>query len=119
MFPGVALVTGAASGEQPNPPKRNTTATTDASTGIGQATAVSFAKEGCSKVVLADRNQNGLDETASIIKDAAATCETICVQTDVSNADSVQHLVDEAVRRFERIDYVCNAAGISPVRRSV
>ncbi|KAK6396942.1 hypothetical protein LTR65_007440 [Meristemomyces frigidus] len=93
LYPGVALITGAASG-------------------IGQATAVSFAKEGCGRIVLADRNASGLGETSALIKDAASGCEVLKVQTDVSKVDSVQHLVDEAVSHFGRVDYVCNAAGV-------
>ncbi|KAK5138446.1 hypothetical protein LTR08_000032 [Meristemomyces frigidus] len=93
LYPGVALVTGAASG-------------------IGQATAVSFAKEGCSKIVIADRNDHGLEKTYSLIKDVASGCEVLAGNTDVSKAESVQSLVDKAVERFGRIDYVCNAAGV-------
>ncbi|KAI7229869.1 NAD(P)-binding protein [Hortaea werneckii] len=92
MFPGVALVTGAASG-------------------IGQATAVSFAKEGCSQIVIADRNVNGLNETHFRVQEAAPSCSVLSVQTDVSDQESVQALVDKAVETFGRLDYVCNSAG--------
>ncbi|KAI7361534.1 NAD(P)-binding protein [Hortaea werneckii] len=92
MFPGVALVTGAASG-------------------IGQATAVSFAKEGCSQIVIADRNVNGLNETHSRVQEAAPSCSVLSVQTDVSDQESVQALIDKAVETFGRLDYVCNSAG--------
>ncbi|RMY29233.1 hypothetical protein D0865_15569 [Hortaea werneckii] len=92
MFPGVALVTGAASG-------------------IGQATAVSFAKEGCSQIVIADRNGNGLSETHSRVQEAAPNCSVLSVQTDVSDQESVQALINKAVETFGRLDYVCNSAG--------
>ncbi|KAI7551296.1 NAD(P)-binding protein [Hortaea werneckii] len=92
MFPGVALVTGAASG-------------------IGQATAVSFAKEGCPEIVIADRNDDGLDETTSRIHEAAPDCAVLSIRTDVSDQDSVQALIDKAVEAFGRLDYVCNSAG--------
>ncbi|RMX96694.1 hypothetical protein D0867_13042 [Hortaea werneckii] len=77
MFPGVALVTGAASG-------------------IGQATAISFAKEGCPQIVIADRNVNGLNETHFRVQEAAPSCSVLSVQTDVSDQESVQALVDKA-----------------------
>ncbi|RMX73038.1 hypothetical protein D0869_14009 [Hortaea werneckii] len=92
MFPGVALVTGAASG-------------------IGQATAISFAKEGCPQIVIADRNVNGLNETHFRVQEAAPSCSVLSVQTDVSDQESVQALVDKAVEKFGRLDYVCNSAG--------
>ncbi|RMX70872.1 hypothetical protein D0869_16211 [Hortaea werneckii] len=92
MFPGVALVTGAASG-------------------IGQATAVSFARESCSQIVIADRNVNGLNETHSRVQEAAPNCSVLSVQTDVSDQESVQALINKAVETFGRLDYVCNSAG--------
>ncbi|KAK0943607.1 hypothetical protein LTR29_004778 [Friedmanniomyces endolithicus] len=93
LFPGVALITGAGSG-------------------IGQATAVSFAREGCEKVVLADRNEQGLDETRAAIQKVNSECEVYDVRIDVSSAESVDYLIEEAVKHFGRVDYCCNAAGV-------
>ncbi|KAK0260251.1 hypothetical protein LTS09_005067 [Friedmanniomyces endolithicus] len=93
LFPGVALITGAGSG-------------------IGQATALSFAREGCEKVVLADRNEQGLDETRAGIQKVNSECEVYDVKIDVSSAESVDYLVEEAVKHFGRVDYCCNAAGV-------
>ncbi|KAK4967905.1 hypothetical protein LTR42_010233 [Elasticomyces elasticus] len=93
LYPGVALITGSASG-------------------IGQASAISFAREGCKKIVLADRNAEGLEETKEAIKAASSECDVLTVETDVSSAESVDHLVEQAVASFGRIDYSCNAAGI-------
>ncbi|KAK1069496.1 hypothetical protein LTR12_004543 [Friedmanniomyces endolithicus] len=93
LFPGVALITGAGSG-------------------IGQATAVSFAREGCEKIVLADRNEQGLDNTRDAIQKVNSECEVYDVRIDVSSAESVEYLVDEAVKHFGRVDYCCNAAGV-------
>ncbi|KAK5686439.1 hypothetical protein LTS10_002557 [Elasticomyces elasticus] len=93
LYPGVALITGSASG-------------------IGQASAVSFAREGCKKIVLADRNAQGLEETKEAIKAVSSECDVLAVETDVSSAESVDHLIEQAVARFGRIDYSCNAAGV-------
>ncbi|TKA67764.1 hypothetical protein B0A55_08432 [Friedmanniomyces simplex] len=93
LYPGVALITGAASG-------------------IGQATAISFAREGCRKIVLADRNEQGLDETREAIRQVSSECHVLPVKTDVSAPDSVDNLIAQAVGRFGRIDYCCNAAGV-------
>lgn len=78
---------------------------------------MSFAKEGCSKIVIADRNTDGLNDTSSTINSVAANCEVVVVQTDVSKQESVQSLIDEAVKKFGRVDYVCNAAGIRSPRQ--
>ncbi|KAI9743077.1 MAG: hypothetical protein M1818_003372 [Claussenomyces sp. TS43310] len=92
-FPGVALVTGAASG-------------------IGRATAILYAKEGCKSISISDLNQAGLDETKKVINEnyAGATVRTtVC---DISNEDSVQKLIDGTVEQFGRLDYCGNVAGI-------
>lgn len=77
---------------------------------------MSFVKEGCTKIVIADRNSDGLEETSKLI-DAATGCDILKVQTDVSKPDSVQNMVDQTVEKFGRIDYVCNAAGIRSPRQ--
>lgn len=87
----------------------------DPKSGIGQATALSFAKEGCRKIVIADLNECGLRETESLFRTISPGCSFISVQTDVSNVHSVQMLIDSAVREFDRIDYVCNAAGLGAI----
>jgi NAD(P)-dependent dehydrogenase (short-subunit alcohol dehydrogenase family) len=113
LFPGVALITGAASGMSSSEHRYLMLTTL----GIGQATAITFAKEGCKKIVLADRNEEGLQETQSFVTEESADCEVLIVQTDVSSAESVQNMVDEAVKTFGRVDYACNAAGIGSLRK--
>lgn len=85
--------------------------------GIGQATAVSFAKDGCKKIVIADRNTNGLSETASLIRQAVSDCDVLVQQTDISSEQSVQSLIETAVEKFGRIDYACNSAGTGSSRQ--
>lgn len=38
----------------------------------------------------------------------------MAVKVNVTDAKSVQEMVDVAVKEFGRIDYVVNAAGVSP-----
>lgn len=91
-----------------------TPSSSDTTSGIGQATAVSFAQEGCPKIAIADLNECGLRETESLLRNVSSGCSFISVLTDVSSAQSVQVLIDSVVREFGRIDYVCNAAGFAP-----
>lgn len=68
-YPGVALVTGAGSGKQCNHSMIQSSCKPLGLTrcfmtiGIGRATARLFAKEGCSKIVIADLNKDALEET--------------------------------------------------------
>lgn len=81
------------------------------SQGISQATAISFAKEDCRKLVLADRNTEGLQRTKTLIKEAAEDAQVLIHPTDVSKAEQLDQLVEAAVKQFGRIDYAVNGAG--------
>jgi NAD(P)-dependent dehydrogenase (short-subunit alcohol dehydrogenase family) len=74
--------------------------------GIGRATADLLVAEGA-RVVIADVDVDGGRELAAGIGEAAAF-----KQTDVSDADQVQALVDFAVDRFGGLDIMFNNAGI-------
>lgn len=81
--------------------------------GISQATAVSFAREGCTKIVLADRDEQGLEKTQRLISEAIGEgkAQVLAVKTDVTSAEQIDHLVQTAVQKFGRIDYSINGAG--------
>src|SRR5215831_982075 len=87
----VALVTGGASG-------------------IGRATALTFAREGA-KLVVADMNEEGGHQTVHMITENGG--EAIFVRTDVSQAVEVQALISKAVETYGRLDCAHNNAGIS------
>lgn len=80
--------------------------------GIGRATARLLVAEGAN-VVIADVDADRGEHVASEIGESAAFKET-----DVSDADQVQELVDYAVDRFGGLDIMFNNAGIgSPLKR--
>lgn len=82
---------------------------TGASSGIGKATAEAFAKQGAD-LVLAARNEEALKETAEICRSLGVA--VIAVPTDVSVAEEVAHLVNEAIQFSGKIDYWVNNAGV-------
>jgi NAD(P)-dependent dehydrogenase (short-subunit alcohol dehydrogenase family) len=82
---------------------------TGASSGIGRATAIAFAREGA-KVVVADVTAQGGNDTVQQIR--ADGGEATFVQTDVSRADQVEAMVRETVDRYGRLDCAVNNAGI-------
>ncbi len=81
---------------------------TGASSGIGRATAIAFAKEGA-KVVVAARRINEGEETVTLIKKAGG--EGIFIQTDVSQEKQVKNLVEKTVETYHRLDSAFNNAG--------
>ena len=85
---------------------------TGASSGIGRATALAFAREGA-KVVVADLNVVGGQETVQLVK--AAGGEAVFVETDVSQAASVEAMVQTALDTYGRLDCAHNNAGVEGV----
>jgi NAD(P)-dependent dehydrogenase (short-subunit alcohol dehydrogenase family) len=82
---------------------------TGAGSGIGRATAQAFAREGA-RVVVADVNVAGLNETVRLIQEAGG--QAYGVQADVSQPAQVQQMVDTALAEFGRLDAAVNNAGI-------
>lgn len=79
---------------------------TGASSGIGAATAKALAELGC-KLALAARREDRLEVLASSLP-----TETLCLKTDVTNAEDVTQMVDQTVAHFGRIDVLFANAGL-------
>ncbi|KAL2823600.1 hypothetical protein BDW59DRAFT_163177 [Aspergillus cavernicola] len=92
-FPGVALVVGAASG-------------------IGKATALQYAADGCQRVAIADIQALPLQEVQAEIEKDYPAVKVKALQVDVTSYPSVQAMIDAVVEQFGRIDYCANLAGI-------
>lgn len=98
--PGIALITGAASG-------------------IGRACALGFVKDGASGVALLDLNQDALERVKTEIEAKQRElghpkpCLIEIFPTNVADESRVNEVVEEVARTFGRLDYVVNAAGIA------
>ena len=87
---------------------------TGASSGIGQATALAFAREGA-VAVLAARREEALRRVAEEIKGAGG--KAFVAPVDVSSPDQVRRMVAGVVAEYGRIDILFNNAGTSMVGR--
>ena len=81
---------------------------TGASRGIGRATALTLAAEGC-RVVVAARTPATLDEAAAAVRAHGAEAHTI--QADLTDAHQVAALVRNAAGRWGQLDILVNNVG--------
>jgi NADP-dependent 3-hydroxy acid dehydrogenase YdfG len=78
---------------------------TGAGSGIGRAVAEALGREGYT-LVLAGRRLDALQATAQLIGP-----ETLCIQTDVTDPQSVANLFAATKQKFGRLDLLFNNAG--------
>ena len=83
---------------------------TGSDSGIGQATAIEFAKEGADVVVHYLHDNEGAEKTRSAV--TAGGRKAIVVQADVSSEDQVESMFDQALEAFGSIDILMNNAGV-------
>jgi len=81
---------------------------TGGSRGIGESTAIRFAKAGAD-VVVTSRKQPDLEEVAKKIE--AEGRKSLAIATHIGRIDQLQPLVDQVVEKFGRIDILVNNAG--------
>lgn len=84
---------------------------TGASSGMGEATAYRFAREGALLIVTA-RKKEILEKVAAQCKQLGAT-DAKALPYDLSDLDGLPNLAEEAWNTFGRIDVLYNNAGIS------
>ena len=83
---------------------------TGASSGIGKACALEFAKH-CGGIVITGRNETNLIAVAAEIKKINANVLTVVA--DVAVESDCKKIIDETIKKFNRIDALINNAGIS------
>ncbi|MEK4024187.1 3-oxoacyl-[acyl-carrier-protein] reductase [Mammaliicoccus sciuri] len=88
-----------------------TAVVTGASRGIGRTVALRLASEGAKVVV----NYSGSQEKAEAVVEEirSAGGEAFAFQANVSDADQVKEMMDEAIKQFGSIDFLVNNAGIT------
>ena len=83
---------------------------TGGGSGIGEATALEFVKEGA-KVAICDINEETAKATAE--KCRALGGEAEAYQLDVSSKTNVDNVINNIVTKFGRLDILVNNAGIT------
>jgi short-subunit dehydrogenase len=94
----------------PRPLSEQVIVVTGASSGIGRETAQQLARHGASLVLVA-RNEAALRETAAEVE--ALGGRALVAPADVSEAEQLQRVADQAASHFGRIDTWVNGAAVS------
>ncbi len=81
---------------------------TGAASGIGQAAAVQFAREGA-KVTICDVNTEGLEKTHEMVAGVGGEC--LAVKVNVRSQEDVEACVQATLEKFGTIDILVNNAG--------
>ena len=89
---------------------------TGATTGIGRATALAFAREGA-HVAVADIRFDGAQETARLIEQDGG--QALALACDVSRAEDVDAALAAVIERFGRLDVAFNNAGVEQSRKPI
>lgn len=83
---------------------------TGGTTGIGRATAIKLASEGC-RVLIFGRHQNHLDDALNAIRPISD--EVYGLTADQSRHEDVLRVFEEVDHRFERLDILIDNAAVS------
>jgi NAD(P)-dependent dehydrogenase (short-subunit alcohol dehydrogenase family) len=82
---------------------------TGGASGVGRGIALAFADAGA-RVVLADTNEERLEETA---RELGGGDDVLTVRTDVRDPSSVEGLADRVYSKFGAVHVLCNNAGVA------
>jgi NAD(P)-dependent dehydrogenase (short-subunit alcohol dehydrogenase family) len=86
---------------------------TGAGSGIGRALAMRFAHENISGIAISDFNEQGLDETFSMLSESKIPVSKHLI--DVSKLDDVKRFADEVVAKHGKATHLVNNAGVGVI----
>ena len=83
---------------------------TGSSSGIGESTALEFAKQGA-KVTLCGRNEEALKRVAEEVKNLS-NCEPVQIVGDIAEESVQDEIINQTIAKFGQLDVLVNNAGL-------
>jgi len=77
--------------------------------GLGRGIALQLGKEGAAGLTICGRNKENGQAAAVEISQTGCSCKY--VQADLFHEKDCRNVVQQAIRRFDRVDGLVNAAG--------
>jgi NAD(P)-dependent dehydrogenase (short-subunit alcohol dehydrogenase family) len=90
--------------------KGKTAIVTGGGRGLGQQIAVAYAEAGAN-IVVCSRNLDACQQFSDALKEKGV--RSLAFKCDVSNPEDIQHVVDETMKEFGKIDILVNNSGTS------
>ncbi|PNP38828.1 hypothetical protein TGAMA5MH_09051 [Trichoderma gamsii] len=94
---------------------------TGGGSGIGRATCLLLAREGCAGICVADISSKAASTVVAELQQVASNSSFKATQyaLDVVDAKSVQMMITKVVEEFGRVDYAVNCAGIGAIKHGL
>jgi len=90
---------------------------TGGDSGIGQAVAAAFAKEGANIVIAYYSEQEDASETVRMVESAGRQC--IAIKCDLKKEESAAQVVNETIKKFGRLDVLVNNIAVQFPQNSI
>ena len=91
---------------------------TGATSGIGRATAIAFAREGA-RLLLVGRNEARARETLDAIRAVAPACDVEIVRGDFATQAEVRRVGEALLQRIDTLDLLVNNHGVTLAQREL
>jgi NAD(P)-dependent dehydrogenase (short-subunit alcohol dehydrogenase family) len=82
---------------------------------LGRHHATAVARVGATPILVDIRDAEATQAAAEIARDVACDCSAVCA--DITDPDSVRHLLDTVLTRHGRVDVLINNAANNPTAR--
>jgi len=92
--------------------KNKTVVITGSARGLGLEMAKCFRKNNFN-VVISDLNKEELDNSIKILNDIKSKGKTLEIVCDITNEKQIINLIDKTIKKFGKIDFWINNAGIN------